>query len=243
MKTYSKNKYYIHFFSLLSVGVVFLLFPTLLFAATEKYVPLEAIPGFPGSSGGGLPQYLNSIYKLLIVVGAMIACVKIIMAGVKWSMSGIVTDKSDAKHDIQGALLGLAILLIPAIVLNTINPNLISLDILRSAGDVKFDMTVNPSTPAKKYADTDPNSTEAPPGMTFQNCNYTSVAITPQTDALGGLTGDAERVYDDTHCKALCSEKGGTFLTLGKESGRCTFKADTNNNVVNPDNAVQYVAP
>ena len=51
----------------------------------------------------------------------------------KYSLSDIVTDKASAKHDIQGVLLGLAILLIPFIVLNTINPNLTSLNILKSA--------------------------------------------------------------------------------------------------------------
>jgi hypothetical protein len=103
-----------------------------------QYVPLVALPAIAGS-GQGLGAYFNQLYMATVAIGAILAFLKIAFAGAKYSMSGIVTDKESAKHDIQGALLGLAILLIPFIVLNTIYPNLTKLDILQNAGTMKVD--------------------------------------------------------------------------------------------------------
>ncbi|QQR64722.1 hypothetical protein IPH92_04135 [Candidatus Kaiserbacteria bacterium] len=107
-----------------------------------KYTPLVGIPGISGTPS--LPDYINKIYLLTIAVGVFIAILRIAYAGVKYSMSGVVTDKASAKSDIKGVLIGLAILLLPALVLNTINPNLLRLDFLNglpkldtSAGSIK----------------------------------------------------------------------------------------------------------
>jgi hypothetical protein len=108
----------------------------LLAEVKPEYVPLVALPQFTGS-GDGLSGYFNQIYMVCVAVGSIIAFIKISIAGVKWSMSDVVTDKSDARNDIKGALLGLIILLIPFIVLNTIYPGLTSLNILERAGDVR----------------------------------------------------------------------------------------------------------
>ncbi len=156
-ETLKENKFILFF---LITGFIVVAFPTLLFSATPTFVALEGVPGIPTSSGN-LPQYLNSIYKILITLGAMVACIKIIIAGVKYSFSGIVTDKAEAKHEIQGALFGLAILLLPFVVLTTINPNLASMNILRNAGGVRFNLTKDPTssqTPAPAPAAEDTKS-------------------------------------------------------------------------------------
>ncbi len=123
----------------LTLSVIFLFFlgTMLLFAeeAAPKYTPLIGIPGLTDDAGlnenTSLPVYINRVYMLLIVVGAMIAVIKIALAGAKYSLSGVVTDKSEAKNDIMGVLLGLVLLLIPFIVLNTIYPGLTNLNILQ----------------------------------------------------------------------------------------------------------------
>lgn len=114
-----------------------------LFASAENtYVPLVGIPGVSNTGEGDLAQYFNRLYVLTISIGAIIAVVKIFMAGIKWSMSGVITDKASAKADIRGALLGLAILLIPFIVLNEIYPGLTNLNFLKNANSIKVDLTV-----------------------------------------------------------------------------------------------------
>lgn len=125
---------------LFSFSILFLS-PLSTCAAEDKdaYVPLISIPhiserpGTPIEQGGRLVNFFNSAYMLLVSIGAMIAVVKISMAGVKYSLSDVITDKSDARNDIRGSLVGLLILTVPYIVLKEINPDLVRLDVLRSA--------------------------------------------------------------------------------------------------------------
>ncbi len=115
----------------LVLTVIFLL-PLFAIGAPATFVPLAGIPGVAPSSGG-LADYLNKLYIFLIVVGAVFGAIKISIAGAKYALSDIITDKASAKKDIQGVLLGLAILLIPYIVLSTIYSGLTNLNILRLA--------------------------------------------------------------------------------------------------------------
>jgi hypothetical protein len=54
--------------------------------------------------------------------------VKIIIAGVKYMFTDIITQKGQAKKDIQGALLGLLIIVSAVIILSVINPDLTKFD-------------------------------------------------------------------------------------------------------------------
>ena len=87
---------------------------------------LVNIPGLTGRSD--FDGYINAIYAMFISIAALLAVVKLIVAGVKYMFSDIVTQKSDAKRDIQGALLGLLVVLSAVLILNVINPNLTSFD-------------------------------------------------------------------------------------------------------------------
>ncbi len=209
--------------------------------AAEPYVPLVGIPGVPTTGGGNLAVYFNRLYLLTISVGAIIAVVKIFIAGIKWSMSDVVTDKSSAKSDIRGALLGLAILLVPFIVLKEIYPDLTNLNFLQNAPTVT--LTPNPTAPDPGLADTNPNSTVAPTGMTFQNCAYTPIKLTSQTDE----TNSATYTYDASECEASCKAKNGTSLPLNETSLICTFKSTSGSESQTSDGSTSetasYVAP
>ena len=122
---------------------IFLLMMTPVFGAAIQqatYVPLVGLPGITAASK--IPDYINAVYLLTISLGALAGVLRIAWAGVKYSLSDVVTNKSAAKDDIQGVLIGLAILLIPFIVLNTINPNLTKLNVLD--GYTKTNLTKNP---------------------------------------------------------------------------------------------------
>ena len=101
-------------------GITLFLLPLITFAA--GYRP---IVGIPGVSDGNFNEYINAIYALAISLAALLAVIKIIIAGVKWMMTDIVTSKMDAKKDIQGALLGLLVILAAVLVLTVINPDII----------------------------------------------------------------------------------------------------------------------
>lgn len=122
---------------LLQIFFAFLLvlffFPYITFAALDlgTFVPLTAIPGV--TPGAGVAGYINALFLIIIGLGGMFAVIKIAIAGVKYMLSDVVTDKSEAKKDITGALLGLLILLAGTVVLLTIYPGLTNIDVLRNA--------------------------------------------------------------------------------------------------------------
>ncbi len=96
-------------------AIIFL--PTVTFA--QRY-----LVDLPIDTKGSFDEYINLLYKMSISVAALLAVVKIIIAGAKYMLSDIVTNKSEAKKDIQGALLGLLLIIGAVIILNTINPAL-----------------------------------------------------------------------------------------------------------------------
>ncbi len=126
--------------NLFSSVSLFLLFTSNAFAVIPEYTPLVGLPGVTDQGAMSLPNYLNVIYLTVIGIGALVGVIKIGMAGVKYSLSDVVTNKESARHDIMGVLLGLAILLIPFIVLNTIYPKLTSLDVLNRASGLKVNL-------------------------------------------------------------------------------------------------------
>ncbi len=93
---------------------------------------LVGIPGLEGSSN--FEQYINALYALAISVAALIAVVKIIIAGAKYMMSDIVSSKSEAKEDIRNSLIGLLIIIGAVIILNTVNSNLTNVQVTMEPG-------------------------------------------------------------------------------------------------------------
>jgi hypothetical protein len=85
---------------------------------------LIKIPGISSALNGNFGEYVNFLYALAISVAALIAVVKIIVAGMKYMMSEVVTTKGDAKKEITSSLLGLLLILGAYIILYTINPQL-----------------------------------------------------------------------------------------------------------------------
>jgi hypothetical protein len=186
---------------------------------TPTYVPLVGIPGITDTEGLTLAEYINAIYLFTISVGALIGVVKISMAGVKYSMSDVITDKASAKKDIVGVLLGLAILLIPFIVLNTIYPGLTNLDVLKLNDADKLPI----------------DKSKAGSGTATTSADFISSLPKPPFSATGGCTEKLlpgktpEYNYGECTnlCAPACTQKGGTYKagprnTNGCYVGQCT---------------------
>lgn len=217
------------------VALFFALFFFLLgtsLVSAQDYVPLVGIPNLPPEATRSLPNYLNAVYLLAIGIGSLIAVIKISIAGIKWSMSDIVTDKSSARKDIQGALLGLAILLLPYLVLNEINPNLTSLDVLKNIQSVP---TRSPSASGVSGT-SGGNQTSVvsyPRGTYIKNCNYDKTCI----ENCAGDNGSYVYSYNSTACRAECDNivgGGGQFTDKGTYS-TCLYDA-TDGGAINANN-------
>lgn len=118
----------------------FILVAFLVLTPVLSYAQVKTFQNLPGLENAGnltTAQYIDALYVIAIVAASILAVFKLIIAGVKYMTSEIVPTKSKAKEDIQGALLGLLIILGAVTLLSTINPNLTNLDFLRNADPTK----------------------------------------------------------------------------------------------------------
>lgn len=108
---------------ILGLGLSFLLVPMVTLAQLSNFVPLVGIPGIT-DNGLTIGSYINALYALSISVAALLAVIKIIIAGMKWMLSDVVTNKSEAISDIKGAIFGLVVVISAVLILEVINPQL-----------------------------------------------------------------------------------------------------------------------
>jgi len=109
--------------------------------ALGQYTPLVGIPGV-SDLNANMDAYINALYMLSIAVAALLAVIKIIIAGVKWMLTDIVTSKEEAKKDIENATIGLLIVMSAVLLLNIINPQLTNISVF--VGKVDQVNTTNP---------------------------------------------------------------------------------------------------
>lgn len=79
-----------------------------------------------------LAQFFNSLFKAAIVIGAMLAVLRLGYAGFVYMTSDIPGMKGNAKEIIQNAVLGLLLLLAVWLILRQINPQILNLDVLQN---------------------------------------------------------------------------------------------------------------
>lgn len=115
--------------------------------AASDYTPLASVPFLENGANPNTTDYINALYKLSITIAALMVVVKLILAGVKYMFSEMVTSKEEAKKDIRNALLGLLIILSAVLILNTINPQLTNIGFLTGAKQIQreVDTSINPS--------------------------------------------------------------------------------------------------
>lgn len=133
----------------------------------QGYQPLTGIPGVDPNNLS-LVGYVNALFLLSIALGAMLAVIKIVLAGFKYMFTDAVPVKTDAKSDIYGALLGLGILLATFVVLYTINPQLTNLSILTGADRVQLiNVPDRQPTQTPGVGGTTPTNTACPQGQQY----------------------------------------------------------------------------
>jgi hypothetical protein len=93
-----------------------------------SYTPLEPLPciGTSCSTPTDLPSYLAIIFKILIVVGALMAVGALAVSGVTMMFSEVSSNLTAAKSRAQAAVWGLVIIAASYLFLQTINPQLVS---------------------------------------------------------------------------------------------------------------------
>ena len=169
-----------------------LLIAVMLAVPMVGYAQADPLVGIPGVSGGSMSELINALYLVAISVAALLAVVKIVVAGAKYMLSDVVTNKQDAIKDIRGALLGLLIVLAAFLILSTINPQLLELEPLEDIDQVSVEERV-PSTPSRSV----------PPPQRVKSCFATRAASTFDCST---QVASCQGVYR----RIVCYDQGGT---------------------------------
>jgi len=121
-----------------------------------QFQPIVSIP-LPTGSGAvdastSLTDYLNAVFTLSIGIAAILGVVMITFEGLKYMTSDLVGKKQSAVEGIQGAALGLTLLLLSYIILNVINPEILNLkaltEDLSALGGARSPAPGTPASPA-----------------------------------------------------------------------------------------------
>lgn len=96
---------------------------------------------FDPTQNSNLGVYLNMMIRLFIGICAVLAVIMIVMGGIEYMTTELISSKEAGKERIRNAIFGLLLALGAWTLLNTINPNLLNTD-LKSLTNVTVDVPV-----------------------------------------------------------------------------------------------------
>ena len=119
------------------------------------FVPLTQFPQITSlAQSNGFGDFVNTLYKICIGAGAVLAVIMIMVAGVQFMTSrGSVSSNEKAKSRIQNAILGLILVLAPTIVFGIINPSILNLNLGTEFSGLKQDHSVDQNAFASPTTD------------------------------------------------------------------------------------------
>jgi hypothetical protein len=163
------------FLSSLTLLAIVMMVPHLAFA-DDSFVPLTTLPGL--AKAGNTPDlaaFLNQLYRLCIGAAAVITVLQIIRGGaVLMTSQASFSKNKEAKGHIQNALIGLLLVLSPAIVFGIINPKILNLNLNFSS--LKSGSTASGSTVVQQSGD-NTCSGECSSGYTCQQSKCVPAAV------------------------------------------------------------------
>ena len=181
--------------------------------AQEAYQVLVGVPGVDTTSGVDVNDYVNALYALSISIAALLAVIKIVIGGVKWMTSDIVTDKGDAKKDIKGALVGLLIVLAAVLIISVINPQILEVNLdLDSIQTIRGSSgTGAPSSISERL--------NAPPGSIIKTCTQEQFGTSTccPTDRVPGAVRQ-EKLSGELYYFQVCKATANTIVPENKET-------------------------
>ena len=124
--------------------------------APLQYTPLEPLPFTYGAQSklgnpSDFPTLVNGFFKLILAFGVVFAVLVLVFYGISYMTSEIGGKKAQAKRRIQAALLGLLLLLGAYIILNKINPGLVTISLSLPTVGSNTTSTANQKTTCNEY--------------------------------------------------------------------------------------------
>jgi hypothetical protein len=169
---------------------------------------LDTVPANPGT-------YINVIYKWGIGLAALLALARLVFGGVSKVLSaGNVVEEGQANQIIKDGLYGLVLLLSIALILNTINPDLLNIKLPQEEaielGNQELEASLDTDAQTVKYTSTEAQAQADDSRMRLQapaNSDYKAAyeamkeevdeQISREDDDLQEVVGDADFDVDD----------------------------------------------
>lgn len=208
------------------IALIFAILAVVASSAPSAYAgDVKLLSPLPGvSESTSLGGYIGTVFNLLVGVATGLAVIMIIIGGITYMVTGSVSQKIAGKEMIYSAVFGLLLALAAWLILYTINPNIINLNIVDSINKLKQGVSEVSAGAGNGGPGPDPGSEEAvrtalgtsgvqinndpcPPGQTT---GCTNVAGLPQ-NAIDGLINLHNR---DCLCQVM--------ITGGTEGGHLT---------------------
>jgi len=92
------------------------------------YVPLEPLVGVNQGGDSSFGALIKGYFRILVNIGAFLAVVVLVVGGITYMVSESVATKFVGKERVKAAFIGLGILGAAWLILNTINPQLLTFD-------------------------------------------------------------------------------------------------------------------
>jgi len=99
-------------------------------ASALTFNPLSGDLPVIGQNWASLPDIINAFLGLTVGVAAILAVIMLSIGGFKYMTSESMFRLGDAREQIANAIIGLLIVLAAVLILKTINPQLVSLNVL-----------------------------------------------------------------------------------------------------------------
>ena len=101
-------------------------------ALSGEFIPLsvgESADALGVTSGFNLIQFVNRLFLLSVGIAAVLAVIMIAIGGFRYMMSDSVFKTGGAKEMIFNAIIGLIIVLTAFLILHTINPEIVKMNL------------------------------------------------------------------------------------------------------------------
>lgn len=116
--------------------------PHMAFAEGTTFITLAPDIPYINKQFNDMPTLLNTLLFASVAIAALLAVIMVAIGGFKWMTTDSVFAIGDAKSQITEAITGLLVVLMAVLVLKTINPELLNLNIFRAG-----EKTVQPPLP------------------------------------------------------------------------------------------------
>lgn len=190
----------------------FLLGTALVARADTGYIPLAPLDGVgTGAQGVDLTSYLQNLFKFAIAFATVLAIFMITLGGIQYMSTDAIGKKKDGIEKIKGALIGLALAILAWLILFTVNPKLVSLDVVntlpQSGASNRNTSSSNGTTPplpkncamTARFAKTYPNNNSPIVEPDFGSDKAGCDATAARFNSIKYTTGDGCQSKDGTH--------------------------------------------